>query len=197
METIEIKNKLATLDEHGSRLNVYEFLRNVWSERKDAAIAFLVVDEMVELLLCIESTAPDVQEDEDELYRGFFEEAAEFGYKNCLSDKLFLWKMAYYCYGAATFYYIYYTPFCKNCSADEAYDRLMAIANSLYPESMMFKLIPSVSSANWTWIDRLTTSECRRLYDELQELHLQNNDSDSNIKADFMLEKLEDKLKKN
>ena len=44
MDIIEIKRKLAELDEHGSRLDVYGFLRSVWNERKDAAVAFLVVD---------------------------------------------------------------------------------------------------------------------------------------------------------
>ncbi|MBR6499711.1 MAG: hypothetical protein IKT23_08505 [Clostridia bacterium] len=194
MDIIEIKRKLAELDEHGSDWDVYGFLRSVWNERKDTAVAFLVVSEMVELLLWIESTAPDVQENEDGLYRGFFEEAAEFGYKNCLNDKLFLWQMARYCYGNGTFYYIHYTSFCKNCTADEAYERLMAIADNLYPKSMMFKLIPSVSSANWTWVDRLTASECRLLYDELQELNLQNNYSDDQIKDYFMMEKLKEKL---
>jgi hypothetical protein len=196
MDIIEIKRKLAELDEHGSDWDVYGFLRSVWNERKDAAVAFLVVDEMLDLLMWMseERAMKYVSAKEEGLYREFFEEVADFGYENCLNDKLFLWKMAYICRGYTTYYFIINTSFCKNCTGDEEYERLMAIADNLYPKSMMFKLIPSVSSANWTWVDRLSASECRLLYDELQELNLQNNYSDDQIKDYFMMEKLKEKL---
>lgn len=196
MDIIEIKSKLAELEKHGTSMDVYEFLRNVWNERKDAAVTLLVVDEMLDILMWISeaSAMKYVPAKEEGLYRDFFEEAADFGYENCLNDKLFLWRMAYICRGYATYYFIINTSFCKNCTGDEEYERLIQTADRLFPGSLMFKLIPDIMDYYITWIDKISDSECRRLYEELQELHLQNNASDDSVKDNFMLDRLEKRL---
>ena len=53
MDIIEIKRELAELEKQGTSMDVYEFLRNVWNERKDAAVTLLVVDEMLDILMWI------------------------------------------------------------------------------------------------------------------------------------------------
>ncbi len=190
MGMIEIKRKLAEMEKHGSRLEVYGFLRNIWNERKDTSVVFLILTEMVSFLLLIESTADDVVENEDELYRQFFEEAVEFGYQNCMSDKLFLWLMMFYFLSYGTYYYVCKTSFCTN-GPEDALRRLKEIADRLFPNSMMFKLFPSFKSADPTWVDKLSESECRQLLNELRELRLQNNYADEDLKELFMLNQLE------
>ena len=76
MDIIEIKSELAELEKHGTSMDVYEFLRNVWNERKDAAVTLLVVDEMLDILMWISeaSSMKYVPAKEEGLYREFFEE---------------------------------------------------------------------------------------------------------------------------
>ncbi len=177
---MELKAELTYLEQNKTRIEVYTYLRSQWINNRDACLCVLVIDEMVNYLMLLESGENNITKDEYSLYKNFFEEAVSYGLDNCINDKLFLWLMVFYLSAVGTYYYIIETALCKN-GPSKALDELCAKSKHLFPQSIMFRLIHDIQSGNTAWKSKISDAEYSHLKQELDELDLQGNYTDRRI----------------
>lgn len=178
----DFKLKLHQLEENNTRYEVYCFLRGIWERQKDHVLAFIIIDEMTRYLIWIESTEPLERPDEHILYESFYNEVMSYAYHHYLTEKLFLWLCIFYLSSVGTYYYILNTELLAKNGYDKGFAYLRSIADTYYPNSVMFKLIPSIQKeCRSEWSSRLSKEELLALDDELQKLELRNNAADAFI----------------
>lgn len=193
MNIRDIKAKLMALEMRNDMLAIYEYLHEVWASRKKADISVLIIDEMISFLIFLDTCVESDSEDEYETYELFFREVVEYGLHNHLKNKMFLWLMLYYLSAVGTYYYVCKTSLCNNGS-EEALKTLTHKAKSLFPDSIMFKIIPCIQSGNPSWIHDLNPNECNLLHNEMNALNLQDNLFDAKLKALFQIDDLQKQL---
>ena len=181
MDIQAIKQQVKAFETTDDRAKVYELLKEAWNKHKSSELASLIVKQMIDYLLWLDMGSPQEKWEYDS-YKALLVDTVNYGSLNYLDDKLFLWLMVYYLSGYATYYWLLDTPIARKGFTEEVTEELVERAKQLFPNSLMFRVMPYILKSNPTWINSLSLTDRETLKTELTELHLQDNNIDEEIK---------------
>lgn len=190
---IEVKHHLCLLEKLQDWRRVCEYLFDEWVAQPDnAQLCTLVIQQSLSYLLAVDngnSTELHCHNNNSPsnvaYYHDCLRQSLEYGLKNCISNKYFLWQICFYLTYFATYYPI--AVAFSNTSIDEAKNKLLLYAEKLCPESIIF--LPMILCCDvGTWLRQLTADERLHLDCELREFDLQQNREDMYVRSIFSLE---------
>ena len=189
MDIQTIKKQVKAFEATDDRASIYTLLKEAWNECKSPELASLIVKQMIDYLLWLDMGSPQ-EKWEYGSYKDLLVNAVNYGSSNYLDDKLFLWLMIYYLSGYATYFWLLDVSIAGKGFTEEVINELDERAKRLFPNSLMFRVIPYLLKSNPAWINSLGLTERETLKAELTELSLQDNSADEEIKEWFCLKRL-------
>ncbi len=186
MNIVDIKDNVHQIEQMGKRMPVFVYLKKVWdSNTHSESFVVLVMQQMVDYLDFLESPW-GVYECENEyyLYLDFLHEAIAQGLEKYKECKMFLWQLCFYLTAWGTYHFIH----CEQIppgSAPQVLHRLLSTAKTLYPNSVLFDLIPLLQDCDESWKSEMPEETKTRIRMEIDEWNLRFNMADQDLKNMF------------
>ena len=187
MDSIKIiKEKVHRLEMQGKRTPIWDMLVRIQQEHpKDSGLASLCMRQMVMYLDELEGDPRWGKRERSTEYEDYyaFLQKILLGYNTLYKDDVeFQWSLCYYLKYISTYHFILGETI-QYQEVEHIRTKIIAEFQSSIPHLRLFEFIDQIQSHEHHFISALGFSEMRELQIEIEELNLQNNYADQDLRA--------------
>lgn len=192
-DLVRIKKTLIVLEAENDWYLIARYLYQEWKQqKKNAKLTTLLIQQMMTYILDIDNGFIEALHAHENTmgykrntYMVYLKEAVEYGLKNCLDNKYFLWQMSYYYSAVSTYYPLINDQTQTIQDARQLCQRLLNHAHRLFPNSIVFLCVGEQLKDNWNVIRNLSDIQKSALQNEINTFDLQENMVDVIVKGYF------------
>lgn len=182
----KIKENVHRLEMEGKRTPIWDMLVRIYQESpKDSGIASLCMRQMVMYLNELEGDPRWGKRERNNEYEDYyaFLQRILFGYNTIYKDSVeFQWSLCYYLMFISTYHFILGETI-QYEEVEHIRTKIIARFQSSKPHLKLFKYIDQIQSCEHHFISALGSSEIQDLQNEIEDLNLQNNYADQDLRA--------------